>query len=116
MKKTIAIDFDGIISKYDGFKGLTVYGKPIMENVDYIKELYMNGYNLVLFTTRLNPELNNSRDNKISYYSLKHYLEDININKCFTFLTGCKPLADLYLDDRAVNNIHDLELIIKKLK
>lgn len=88
-KKTIAIDLDGVLDEY--------YGKYDKNSIPKIKEgakdfviKLSKDYKLILFTTR------NSK-------TAKKWLVDNNIDKYFIEITNKKPLASIYLDDRAIN-------------
>lgn len=97
---TIAIDFDGVISKYDGFKGKGVFGNPIKWAKECINRLYEKGYTIIIFTTR-------SEEKEIKEYLNRYDIKFNYINKNpKNYKIGCsdkKVLADIYLDDRAIN-------------
>ena len=88
-KRTIAIDFDGVIHRYSkGFKGKdNAYDPPnenITEALDYFKS---RGYRLVVFSTRPKEVIADWLTN----YDLADYFEDI---------TDIKIPAKIYIDDR----------------
>lgn len=95
--KTAVFDFDGVIATYDGFKGFDVLGEPIEDMIQAMRDLKERGYYLVVFTTR--PATQTLVDwlkrNKVPY-------DDINRNTKNPLLTSNKPIADVYIDDRAV--------------
>jgi len=97
-KKTrvYAFDFDGVISKYDGFKGKTHTEEPINEVVKAIRILKKQGHKIIVFSTR-SDEL------------MKKYCEDNNIP--FDYINRNpekegdnpgKPVAHVYIDDRTI--------------
>jgi len=96
-KRTFAFDFDGVIAKYDGiFKGAEHLGKPHKEVINAIKELKKGGYKILIYSTR-------------SSIILKKYCKKYNIpvdyiNKNPEYKTGNpgKPVASVYVDDRAL--------------
>jgi adenylylsulfate kinase len=98
MKKTICIDFDGVIAQYDGEFEQDKFGEPVAGVKSALKVLKENGYTIIIFTTR-KPTA-----------KFKKYLEDneivydaINENPDQPEGTNeGKPLADIYLDDRAI--------------
>ncbi|MFX0084287.1 MAG: hypothetical protein ACFFAU_01335 [Candidatus Hodarchaeota archaeon] len=98
MKKTIAFDFDGVISTYNGFKGVDVFGAPIKETIDTIKQLKKEGYYIIIFTTRLDtPKLREwLKRNDVKY-------DDINRNINQPPHTSIKPVYHCIIDDRAIN-------------
>lgn len=57
MKKTILIDFDGVIHSYEkGWNGGKIYGKPVANSLKAVKKLIKEGYRVVVFTSRENLE------------------------------------------------------------
>jgi hypothetical protein len=96
---TVAIDFDGVISKYKSYEGKGVFGEPTPCCVEAIKALKDRGWIVIIHTTR-------SETHQIKEYLDKHMVayDYINYNP-ENIDRGCnmgKPLADIYIDDRAV--------------
>ena len=86
-KKTIAIDLDGVLDNYTKYTDAI---PPMRDGAeDFIIKLSKN-YNLILFTTR---------SSKLA----TKWLIDNKIDKYFIDVTNTKPLACLYIDDRAIN-------------
>lgn len=50
-RRTYAIDFDGVLHQYDGYKGGQING-PIQGARDAVLELLDHGHEVVIFTTR----------------------------------------------------------------
>jgi len=100
MKKqmTAVFDFDGVIAEYDGFKGNDIFGKVIIETKQTISALKKMGWKVIIFTTRAaTPKLKKYLDdNEIGY-------DEINKNSDNPTGASDKPIADIYIDDRAVN-------------
>lgn len=95
--KTICIDFDGVIATYNGFKGRDVIGNPINGAKDATKTLKEEGYTIIIFTTRKAEDIKEwLKTNGITY----DYINE-NPNQPKQTNMG-KPIADLYLDDRAI--------------
>lgn len=100
-EKTIAVDLDGVIFKYDGWKGIDYYGEPIegvRKSLRYLK--YSMGYRIEIYTNRLNKENNKGYSNtqlrrKVARALLKHKIP-------FDGIALAKPLAEFYIDDRAI--------------
>lgn len=95
-KKTICFDFDGVCATYDGWRGIDVFGDAIPETANLVKELKAKGFRCVLWTTRkLTPEL--------FEWLGKHGFDFDSINSCDHNPpdTSIKPIAELYVDDRA---------------
>lgn len=96
-KKTICIDFDGVLATYDGWKGRGEIGEPISGASEATQTLKKEGYTIIIFTTRNGEDIKKWLDkNKISYdYINENPDQPKNTNEG-------KPIADIYLDDRAV--------------
>lgn len=93
--RTIAVDFDGVIANYDGYKGPGVLGDPRPDVISAMRTLRSEGWKIVIFTTRGEDELRE--------YLRKHDVpfDEFNRNSDYT-TNGHKPVADVYWDDRAV--------------
>jgi adenylylsulfate kinase len=105
---TIAVDFDGVIAEYDGWKGEQVLGPPRNDVVNALRVLRQEGWKVVIHTTR--SELH------IVDYLARHEIpyDEINRNSDYPN-AGIKPVATVYWDDRALrysgNAARDLEAI-----
>jgi hypothetical protein len=94
LPKTIAVDFDGVIADYDGWKGFGVLGPPRRDVVEALRLLDAEGWKIIIHTTRGEAE--------ISAYLLQHAIPHQEINRNSDYRTkGVKPVADVYWDDRA---------------
>jgi len=101
-EKRISIDFDGVIHKYsEGWKDGTVYDVPTPGVRELMEKWIKRGDIVYIFSTRFNPEVNDIVAQKkmvtewltkYGFYHFKHY----------TNLTALKPLADIYIDDKAL--------------
>lgn len=94
-RRTIAVDFDGVIADYDGWKGRGVLGNPRADVKEVLATLQAEGWKIVVHTTRGQEEI---RD-----YLVQHRIahDEINCNSDYK-AQGTKPVADVYWDDRAV--------------
>ena len=107
-RRTIAVDFDGVIADYDGWKGFGVLGAPRQDVRRVLESLREEGWKIVVYTTRGEQE--------ISDYLIRYGIvyDEINQNSDYRTL-GIKPVADVYWDDRAVtysgDAMQDLERI-----
>lgn len=99
-KHTIAIDFDGVLADYSkGYQGKDVFGVMIPGSDSATKVLKENDWTIIIYTTRpvteaLKKWLN---DNGIAYDYINENPNQPEESK------GCKLIADVYLDDRAIN-------------
>jgi len=106
--RTIAVDFDGVIAEYDGWKGQGVLGLPRKDVVEALHELFVEGWKIVIHTTRGEEE--------VGPYLAEHGIPHHEINRNSDYPTlGVKPVADVYWDDRAFfysgDARRDIELI-----
>ena len=95
--KTYAFDFDGVIAEYDGFKGHESTGEPIESTVDAIRLLKGKGHKILIFSTRSNEVLRAYCDKysiPVDYYNENPEVESANKGK---------PIAHIYIDDRAIH-------------
>lgn len=93
--RTLAVDFDGVIAEYDGWKGRGVLGMPRKDVLDALRQLNEEGWKIVVHTTRGSREI----ASYLSRHGIPHH--EINCNSDYTTL-GTKPVADVYWDDRAL--------------
>jgi hypothetical protein len=110
--KIIAIDFDGVINSYKGgWKGPTVVDDPVSSAIESINTLLGQGYKVVIYSTRAQTE---EGLNTIREYLLKHggnptMVEGIEI-------TDKKPIAHVYIDDRAITFNGDWKETLKQIE
>jgi len=106
-KKTLCIDFDGVIHKYSGGWGSGGIDDVPMEGAkDALALLIRRGYNIVIFTARLHPKFKeederegiDSREEILEWLKKYKFKKDIHYHK----LTGLKYPAMAYIDDRAI--------------
>jgi adenylylsulfate kinase len=94
-RRTIAVDVDGVIADYDGYKGPGVIGSPRADVVEALRALKAEGWKIVIHTTRGREEI----AEYLCQNGIPH--DEINHNSDYT-TGGPKPVADVYWDDRAV--------------
>lgn len=88
----ICLDFDGVVNKYDGWRGHYELfpARPRVE--EFLRKLKELGYNIVLCTAR-------TTDNIITVVD---WLKEHNLYDYFSKITNVKPPAVTYVDDRAI--------------
>lgn len=90
-KKTIALDFDGVLHDYTkGWTGIIPEGKPIPGSLDFVKKILSMNYNIIVFSARLSE--------KNSYKEMKKWLKEYDFPDLE--LSNEKPNAEIYIDDR----------------
>ncbi len=108
-RRTIAVDFDGVIAEYDGYKGPGVLGAPRTDVIEAMRTLAAEGWKIVVFTTRGEAEIAAYLDsNKIPH-------DEINRNSDYK-TQGKKVVADVYWDDRAFCYSGDARNDIEKIR
>jgi len=110
-EKVVAIDFDGVIHRYSkGWQDGSIYDSP-MENAEVeLSRLVSKGYKVVIFTTRLNPQVNddvNLEKNRISKWLFDNGMK---IDTHYHDITAVKPVAGIYIDDRALRFTNWLDM------
>ena len=50
---TLAVDFDGALAHFDGWKGPDVLGEPVPEMLERVKRWIAEGTKVVIFTSRV---------------------------------------------------------------
>lgn len=104
-KKTICVDFDGVIAQYDGFKGNDIFGDPIDGVQSAMEVLKKKGFTIIIFTTRtasskLKKYLN---DNHITY----DYINE-NPDQPKGSNSG-KPIADISWNSQKIDEKKEFE-------
>jgi hydroxymethylpyrimidine pyrophosphatase-like HAD family hydrolase len=94
--RTFAFDFDGVIARYDGKFKKELFGKPNKEVVKAIRILKKQGHRILVYSTRGSSFL------KKYCKKYKIPIDYFNENPHYNQENKGKPLASVYLDDRAV--------------
>lgn len=98
----IAIDFDGVLHAYSkGWSDGSIYDGPVPGSAEAMKRLKEQGHTLYIFSTRTNPVFKKKDDAQDQKKMMEEWLQqhDIPFDKVWTF---GKPMADLFIDDRAI--------------
>ncbi len=101
MKKTILIDFDGVLNNYDGNYDENVLPEIKIGAKDFLKKL-SNTFKIKIFTTR--------NKMKVAQWLLNHRLE-----KYVSDVTNVKEPAFLIIDDRCINFSGDYNKIFEQI-
>ena len=100
-ERIVSIDFDGVISTYDGWKGEDYLGKPINGAKEFIEKLIKAGFTPVIWTTR--------DKRKIEKWLKGNKFPDIEV-------TSTKYPSTVYIDDRCIQFKGNFKKLIKDLK
>ncbi len=87
-KKTVAVDFDGVLNLYNGWQGEDELFQP-RENAQQFLALLAADYEVIIHSTRSPTKIRRWLDE----HGLAGYVADV---------TSVKPPAVAYVDDRAV--------------
>ncbi|MEK7497713.1 MAG: hypothetical protein AAB656_02230 [Patescibacteria group bacterium] len=103
IQKLIAVDFDGVIHRYNkGWQDGSIYDIPTNGSKEQLKRLVEKGYKVVIFTTRLNPEMGddvNLEEKKMDEWLIANGFER---GVHYHSITALKPKANFYIDDHAI--------------
>ena len=88
-KGTVAVDLDGVLHAYDGWKGPDVFNDPVPGAKEFLEELGRRDYEVVVHTTRPSAPTRLW----LEKYGMLHLVKDV---------TDQKIRAVAYVDDRAV--------------
>jgi histidinol phosphatase-like enzyme len=95
---TIALDFDGVLSDYTGWKGHSApLDPPVDGAIQAIQDYQDAGFEVVIYTTRADSTKSIMR---IFTWLMEHGLERHRAEQIK--ITNFKPPAIVYLDDRAI--------------
>jgi len=89
MGKTIAIDFDGVLNTYTGWKGEKELFELRPGAKEFLQALRGRGFHLAIYSTR-DPA------------AIRQWLAQNDLDTLFYHVSQSKPMAQAYLDDRAV--------------
>ena len=97
-RKTIAIDFDGVIhNAYKGWGDGTCYGDPLPGSIEAVQKL-AEKYDIVIFTAKAKPD-RPLVNGKTGVLLVEEWFEKYGILKYISSVTSEKPRAELYVDD-----------------
>lgn len=103
-KKTVCVDFDGVLCRYDGWKGEDHFGEPLPGALEFMRLLY-GVAKVVVFTTRTKADTPGRPEGTTPEslaLKVKQWLYDHGMPYHEVYVGQGKPLAAAYVDDRAV--------------
>ena len=107
---TICFDLDGVLAKYDGWCGWRCILSPVPGAKEILEELKKQGHTIIIYTTRGNCEV----QEWCKTYSIPY--DHINCNPDVQGNNPGKPIADVYVDDRAIKFNGDWQQFVRNLR
>lgn len=102
MKRDICVDLDGVLAQYDGWRGVDHIGDPIPGAREFLAELQVE-YNIVIFTTRCNPEVNHGRESAdLLAKRVEDWLRKHDMPFDHVYRGVGKPLCAAFIDDNCI--------------
>lgn len=101
MKKIVAVDFDGVLNRYNGWKGENELYPPQSGAKYFLKKLDEK-YTVIIFTCRDTQKI----WEWLKKYKLDQYIQEV---------TNKKPRAFAYIDDRAIEYNGSYKKVLKTL-
>ena len=99
----VAVDLDGCLADYDGWKGIEHIGNVKLGARRFLKKLQDDGYNVVIFSTRTCTVVNEEgRTSEQSAEIIRRWMKANDLPECDIWTGDGKPIAVAYVDDRAV--------------
>lgn len=108
----IAIDFDGTIARYNGWKGEKIFGEPIPGARDALLKLKRMGYQIMVWTTRGN--IDDLAEWLDKYGFPYNYINKAPVNN--EHQNPYKPPAQFFIDDRAVRFTGSWKKTLRKIE
>ncbi len=102
----VCLDLDGVLAIYDGWKGAKAIGPPIDGALEFAREIASYA-DIILYSVRFSPE--GSPDRKLTAKEIierievtRVWLNDHGFPEMEIYIGKGKPIASVYVDDRAV--------------
>lgn len=102
MKKTVCVDLDGVLAKYEHWTGSEKFGEPLPGAATFTRQLAETAH-VVIFTTRCNREMNREQSAEGLRRRVALWLDDHGFAYHEIYIGQGKPHAAAYVDDRAVS-------------
>ncbi len=101
--KTLCIDLDATLAEYHGWTSVDDIGKPLPGAKEFVNGLRDMGFRIVIFTSRLNSQVNGPEAQTKGYKAVVNWFIDNGIHFDKIYTGEGKPMAEAYIDDRAVS-------------
>ncbi len=99
---TVCVDLDGVLNLYDGWRGADYFHPPRPGAEEFLRALAARNYRVIIFTIRWAAHVETWLDE----HGLKPYVDSV---------TNQKPVAHVYLDDRAICFQGDFDQALRQI-
>lgn len=105
LKKTVAVDVDGCLARYHGWRGHDKIGTPHKGAVAFTHNLKDEGFRVLIYSTRCKGDaVDDQYDNPLRLREvLQAWLDKHGFYYDEIYIGQGKPMAVAYVDDRAVS-------------
>lgn len=112
-KLDIAVDLDGTLARYDGYKGYEHIGEPIKPMVEKVQKWVNQGHKVSIYTARMACFGEHSCDDPAAVKLVIQLWCMVHIGMILP-VTNIKGGQDLFFDDRAVEVMQNTGLTLKE--
>lgn len=102
-RKTIVLDFNGVLDTYEGWKGETYMYPPREGVADFLKALRAMGFQLVIMSAA-------------NIVMIANWLKKYELNTLIDGITDHKIPAIMYVDDRGITFKGDFQQTLEDIK
>jgi len=102
-KLTVAVDLDGVLNLYDGWKSADYFHPPRPGAAEFLRTLGAEGYRVIVFTVRWAEHV-------------EQWLDQNGLREFVAEVTDKKPVAHVYLDDHAVCFRGDFDQALRQIR
>jgi hypothetical protein len=102
MRDTVCVDFDGVIAKNEGWKGVETFGDPIPGAKEFLENL-AKVYDVIIFTCRCTEGINGIEKGNLLANRVREYLDEHGMTYHKIWNEQGKPIAKAYVDDRGIS-------------
>lgn len=99
---TVCIDLDGVLNLYDGWRGADFFHPPRPGAADFLRGLKNRNFRVVVFTIRWAEHV----EQWLERHGLRGFVDSV---------TDKKPVAHVYLDDRAICFEGDFDQALRQI-
>lgn len=104
MKRTIAVDFDGVLHGYSkGWQNGEIYDEPKAGAAKGMRALKQLGFHLVIYSTRNRDRIVDGKEQKGMAQQVREYLDQHEIPYDQIWTKPEKPLCIAFIDDNAIH-------------